>query len=420
MDFDKVCMMFAMQEPFYGVILSAMDKEETDKIQTFAVGKSGNVFRLYYNKSFFEKLSVDCVLQCLKHEMLHIAFNHFELWEPTTDEAEHHRRNMAEDLEVNCYLDRTKMDKEAGGLWTEDFGYDKNLGSRTYYDLLGKMTPPQQKQVAMKIIVACNGGKGGNEQTQQAQGQGDGQNNNPFDAVAVFDDHSMWPKEGDPDFQNLQQVIDELVAFAAEECEKHCGSLPGEMKGRIDLIRKKPRPVADWKRYFRRYLGNEFSEFIRKSKKRESKRFPDAAGNRHRRKSHILVGIDTSGSVSDAMVTAAYSEIKGAIDQFDGKLKGWLGFFDAAIIEPQPFENEEEFRVIRPAGGGGTDFQIIFEYVHQHMQDNLPASIIILTDGYAPFPKEHLALGIPVLWLLNNEKVNPPWGKVARIVVNKE
>lgn len=51
------------------------------------------------------------------------------------------------------------------------------------------------------------------------------------------------------------------------------------------------------------------------------------------------------------------------------------------------------------------------------MQDKLPTSIIILTDGYAPFPEEELAGGIPVLWLLNNEEVDPPWGKIARIVV---
>ena len=130
----------------------------------------------------------------------------------------------------------------------------------------------------------------------------------------------------------------------------------------------------------------------------------------------ILFMIDTSGSMSDKMITAAYSEIKGAIDQFDGKLKGWLGFFDAAIIEPKPFSNEDELRIIRPAGGGGTDFQIIFEYVHQHMEKP-PASIIILTDGFAPFPQEKLAMGIPVLWLLNNETVEPPWGKVARISI---
>lgn len=49
------------------------------------------------------------------------------------------------------------------------------------------------------------------------------------------------------------------------------------------------------------------------------------------------------------------------------------------------------------------------------MHSKLPASIIILTDGYAPFPREKMAMGIPVLWLLNNEDVNPSWGKVARI-----
>ena len=46
-----------------------------------------------------------------------------------------------------------------------------------------------------------------------------------------------------------------------------------------------------------------------------------------------------------------------------------------------------------------------------------PASIIVLTDGYAPFPKEEAAMGIPTLWLINNDDVTPPWGKVARIKV---
>jgi len=127
--------------------------------------------------------------------------------------------------------------------------------------------------------------------------------------------------------------------------------------------------------------------------------------------------IDTSGSMSDKEITSAFSEVKGAIDQFDGKLKGWLGFFDAAIIEPKPFESVDDVLKIKPAGGGGTDFQIIFEYVHQYMENKLPACIIILTDGYAPFPQEHLARDIPVLWLIDNNNIEPPWGKVARIKV---
>ncbi len=51
------------------------------------------------------------------------------------------------------------------------------------------------------------------------------------------------------------------------------------------------------------------------------------------------------------------------------------------------------------------------------MQEKPPASIIILTNGYAPFPKEEPANGIPVLWLINNDQVDPPWGKIARIKV---
>ena len=129
--------------------------------------------------------------------------------------------------------------------------------------------------------------------------------------------------------------------------------------------------------------------------------------------------IDTSASMSDEMITQAYSEIKGAIDQFNGKLEGWLGFFDAKVVEPQRFTDEDEFRIIRPVGGGGTSFTCIFEYVQTHPEELEPASIIILTDGYAPFPKEKDAMDIPVLWIINNEEVTPPWGKIARIKIKE-
>ena len=127
--------------------------------------------------------------------------------------------------------------------------------------------------------------------------------------------------------------------------------------------------------------------------------------------------IDTSGSMMDEMVAAAYSEIKGAIDQFSGRLKDWLGFFDTKVFEPKPFGSVTDLKKIKPIGNGGTNFYVIFEYVQNCMQGNMPSSIIILTDGYADFPDEKLACGIPVLWLLNNEEVIPPWGKTARIKI---
>ena len=123
--------------------------------------------------------------------------------------------------------------------------------------------------------------------------------------------------------------------------------------------------------------------------------------------------------MSDDEISQCYSEIKGAIDQFDGKLEGWIGFFDAVVIEPEPFVDESEFMAIHPEGGGGTRFDIIFDYVMEHMAEEPPVSIVILTDGYAKFPKEIDAKGIPVLWIIDNEEVNPPWGKIVRISIEE-
>lgn len=92
-----------------------------------------------------------------------------------------------------------------------------------------------------------------------------------------------------------------------------------------------------------------------------------------------------------------------------------MGFFDTEVTPPISFESVSGLEKIIPYGGGGTDFTVIFDYVRYEMR-NLPATIIIFTDGYGPYPQEDDTLGIPVLWLINNENSNPPFGKVVRIL----
>jgi predicted metal-dependent peptidase len=71
---------------------------------------------------------------------------------------------------------------------------------------------------------------------------------------------------------------------------------------------------------------------------------------------------------------------------------------------------------IKPIGGGGTNFSDIFRYMNMDMVNDPPSYTVIITDGYATFPEEKEANGVPVLWLINNDRVVPPWGKVARIL----
>ena len=94
-----------------------------------------------------------------------------------------------------------------------------------------------------------------------------------------------------------------------------------------------------------------------------------------------------------------------------------LGFFDAEVYGPTPFEKVEDVKAIRPHGGGGTSFDVVFEAVRKSLEsgEDPPVSIIILTDGYAPFPAEQVACGIPVLWVINGSDVQPPWGRIAHL-----
>ncbi len=240
------------------------------------------------------------------------------------------------------------------------------------------------------------------------------------DSDLGWDDHTRWGMDEDDD-----TLRDVWVKHLEDACEAISIRDPSNMRGILPLcaerlLKELRKSQTDWRTILNDFVQEEIVDY---SFTPPDRRFDDGPfflpdfNDKDDIVEDILFMIDTSGSMSDDMITAAYSEVKGAIDQYDGKLKGWLGFFDAAIVEPKPFENEEEFRIIKPSGGGGTDFQIIFEYVYKYMSDKTPASIIILTDGFAPFPKEKLAMGIPVLWLLNNDKIDPPWGKVARIVV---
>ncbi|MBO4468037.1 MAG: hypothetical protein J5766_01920, partial [Clostridia bacterium] len=68
-------------------------------------------------------------------------------------------------------------------------------------------------------------------------------------------------------------------------------------------------------------------------------------------------------------------------------------------------------------GGGGTDFSVIFDYIRKSMKD-LPACIIIFTDGKGPYPKRAEAMDIPVLWIINNTEITPPFGRTVRLLQN--
>lgn len=407
---------------FYGLLLMHMIYTIDENCETAATDGR----RLYFGPKFLDEISDAELDFIMMHEILHVVLQHCLRQGDREDE----RYNIACDIVVNSNI-LLSNNMDAKSITLKKYGESMHLapdGKEGYeytaeqvYEML-QPTPKGKKQKPALTGALGDAGKSTDKgygkssalgRAKQVQGTYDG-------GGAVWDDHTRWGMLEEDD-----TLRDVWVKRFEDACEAISIRDPSNQRGLLPLFAERllnelRHPQTDWRMVLNDFVQEEINDYSFTPPDRrfgESPFFLPDFNDKDDLVKDILFMIDTSGSMSDEMITAAYSEIKGAIDQFDGKLQGWLGFFDAAIIEPKPFSSYEEFRVIRPAGGGGTDFQIIFEYVHKYMSDNLPASIIILTDGFAPYPKEKLAMGIPVLWLLNNEAVDPPWGKVARITV---
>jgi len=413
--FEKLCKIFLIEEPFYGIVLASLRKEAYTRTSTLGIAQDGNTFMLAYNPNFIQKLSDDTVLQLLKHEMEHICFDHCFMGKETGYENEDPRLfNIACDLECNSYLDRSKVDKEAGGCWAEDFGWSNSQGTITYYKLLRTKQLQQQKQQASNPSQPCNGGQGSEPQPQQQsqpqQQQQDSDDNDDADDNSTgnssekdsnqqqnnesqgqnkkesHDDpnmtgtHDLWPKVSKEQMERMMRQIESVMVEAAEEVEKEYGSdkIPDSLQMRINKLRKKPKPVADWRKYCRRFMSNEYSYLTKKSRRRESTRFPDMAGSRHQRMSHILVAVDTSGSVS----MPEYMEFMGQMRTMKGSVTFDVVECDDIIRHQYRFNGQIPESL---HGGGGTDFQPV---VDLYNNSNLYDCLVYFTDGECDIPND--------------------------------
>ena len=401
---------------FYGLLLMHM---------TFAIDEGCHTaatdgVRIYFGPDFLQNLSDSELDFIMMHEILHVALLHVL----RGAELDNDRFNVACDIVVNSNI---MLERGTGKpIRLKHFGEAMHLtpngkpGHLYTAEEVYEMLPANKKTVGQGSGGGKDSGSGLEEGLESGWKTGRaGQKQGKADSFA--DDHTRWSTgmEADEVLRDVwvKHIMDAAAAIEIQNSTKGRGTLPAFAKR---MIKKLKSSQIDWRAILNDFIQEEINDY---SFSPPDRRFDDSPfflpdfNEKDEAVRNVLFMIDTSGSMSDDAITAAFSEIYGAVAQFGGKLAGKLGFFDAAIIDPIPFEDVGDLKKIEAAGGGGTDFQIIFEYVVKHMEEDPPVSIIILTDGYAPFPAERLTNGIPVLWLLNNEEAEPPWGKVARIAV---
>lgn len=376
---------------FYGVLLMHLRLALDKNCKVCAT--DGNF--LYFNPEFLQNCTDGELEYVLMHEVLHIALKH-ALRDTKRDGA----FALACDIVVNSnIIGKSGFEERA---YLKDYG-----GVQPHLAPNGKEGYLYSVEEVYNLIKGGKGGKSKNADGDGISSSGkDGQKGS-----GLWDDHSRW----NDDDELLNAEWSERVFSAAklaQDLEKISSTYGNVPLGIERLIGEIKNPKLDWRSILNDFVQEEVADysFTPPDRRYDTPFFLPDFNDRDATVKNILFMIDTSASMTKKEVTEAYSEVYGAIDAFSGKLQGWLGFFDADVIPPKPFESEHDVDNIKPRGGGGTSFACIFKYIKEHMKDGQPQSIIILTDGYAPFPPKAAAMGIPVLWLLTNEIVKPPWG----------
>ena len=363
------------KEPFYGFFLLMLNKVWNTKVPTAGVSKHNINYQLAINEEFWMSLSENHRIGLLKHELLHIAYFHLSMYFNFPDKR---LANVAMDMEINQYIDADYLPE--GGINIDDYAelnLDRKAGCRYYYQMLKQAKDEKDK----------NGTSGcpNFDNLCDAMDNGD----------AGLPDHSTWEEFEElteAEQKLMQKQMDTILEKVTEQTEKKRGNVPGHIKDHLIEISKLEPPKFNWRGYMRRFTGTSTKIYTKKIRRKENRRYSENPGLKIKMKQHMLLGIDTSGSVSDSELKEFMNEIthihKCGVDVT-------IIQCDTTIRSIEPFDPKKEFAV---HGRGGTEFDPVLEYYNKNLGKY--TSLVYFTDGECSTDVTPKA---PVLWVLSEQ-----------------
>jgi predicted metal-dependent peptidase len=351
-----------LEKPFFGTLATRLEMVDGSKWCKTAATDGR---KLYYNREFVKAQSMAQLLFLCGHEVLHCVYDHLgrrgsrdpKIW------------NMANDYIVNYTLIKEGVGKMPdGGLYDER--YTDMMTSEEVYDLL-IANSTTVKMTLDEHINMDSGGDGDDE------GNGDGDGN----TVEV----RVMGKDGPPKLteDDLNQIRNEIRAATLQAAQAvGAGKTPAGVRRLIDAFTK---PKMDWRQLLETHIKSTLKDDY--TFQRVNRRTWSGGGNAvfpgmsNAETIDIAISIDTSGSMTDDMLRDFLGEVKGIMEMFsDFKITLWT--FDCSIHNPQVFtmENLDDILTYDPKGGGGTTFEVNWEYMKDN--DIMPQRFVMFTDGY--------------------------------------
>ena len=340
----------------------------------------------YYNSRFIEMLKPREIEFLFGHEVLHCVYDHFgrrgdrdpKLW------------NIANDFCVNSDLKKHRVGEFITSVpCLYDAKYEGMSSEEVYDDLYENAEKISLDDLLDRMIDEH---MDGNSDSQDGDEQKSGR-----------------PRPSPEERAKIRDEIKEAMLSAAQTCD--AGNLPLGVKR---MIQQLTEPKMNWRELLRMQLESTIKSdytWLRSSRKGWH---VDAVmpGMRTTDAIDIAVGIDMSGSITDAQGQDFLTEIQSIMESFDN-YRIHVFCFDTEVYNPRQFDSDnlEDIADYEVRGGGGTDFDCIFAYLKS--QDIEPKKLVVFTDGYpcGSWGDENYC---DTVWIIHGDRdPSPPFGTWA-------
>jgi predicted metal-dependent peptidase len=375
-----------MRNPIFALYQGVMMVGKTtlrDDLPTAATNGRDEI----YGRKFVKELDEKELAFVVMHECMHKVYRHLTTWKKLHEENAL-LCNCACDYVINLKLKDIDPDGKYMRMPMKD-GKVIGLVDEKYRGM-------NTKQVFDALKQDMEDGNGGGE---------------------GFDEHD-WDgaKEmTDQEKEELHREIDRAIRqgqIAAKKAGTGAGGLDRELG---DLM----EPKVDWREVLREFVKSICNAKDASSWRRVNRRFigsdiylPTLIGERV---GHIVIGIDTSGSIGGKELSEFLSEVKGIADEVRPERVDLL-YWDCEVAGHEEYDEYSVANIVsstKPRGGGGTSPSCVTAYLKDKAIK--PECVIMLTDGYVgddwggEWP-------CPVMWTIVNGNTDvAPNGKTIHI-----
>lgn len=383
---------------FFGALMLFAKILSDNSIETAATdGK-----KILVNEGFLNSLKSQEQNALILHEVLHMALLHVT----RRGQRDPHIWNIAADIVVNDLILRNTKFKLPDGAIINSSYKDKSV-EHIYEDLLknNKFKKIRFKPAFADILDAvykkeASGLRGEPSKLDKKEESGLSSEPSKLSEAEAEEIENFW--------RDKLEVLKNADSF--DDSSNKQGYLPGGMGVEIENILD---PEVDWRHALWKYVGKTPADF-------------DDLDRRFLYRGLYLEGlltealevsvcIDTSGSVSDALLQQFLAELKGILGSYP-HVKCDLFYGDTKLFGPYPIQTIEE--TPKAMGRGGTSFRPFFKYLENNQNNLMGANKISLyfTDGYGDFPSKEPQ--DPTMWLVCKDGLDSkefPFGEVVRI-----